>query len=496
MRSTTFPVFLAGAFFATGIAADTCETLRTNTDIKVAGELRSEYFNRWYWSTTCKALKPSCVLVPTSTAEVVDIINILKDTDEPFAIKSGGHNPNPHFASVEGGPLISMEKMDDVTLDEKALTVRVGPGNRWDDVIGALDGTGYTVVGGRLGHVGVGGLLLGGGLSFLSAQYGWAANSIVAYEVVLPNATVVTASASQHPDLFLALKGGGNNFGVITAFHLRAYPQGEIWGGAMTFTHSKKTQAKLLAAVRDFTEYCEDEKAGLILVNARATEVLLDVWILFTFYDAPEPPAGIFDNFTDAKPILDTSGTKSYKKLLSEGNAGVIENTAYTITTETMPLPNAENGAVVLGAIHDRWRKTGSAAVMKTVGDSFNVAYQPFTKRMAKIARESGGDMLDIDDDVDRIIIDYNYSHLFRSQHAVIDVATSETSSGTGELIDRFEADGRLPKVYRPLFMNDAYFRQDYWGRLKPERRELAKKVVANVDPEGMWKSRTGGFKP
>ena len=160
------PVLLLGALFASGIAADTCDALKkSDSDVSVKGLL----WPRWYWSTACKALKPSCVLLPESTEDVVDIVNLLMDSDEPFAVKSGGHNPNEYFASVEGGPLISMERLNEVTLDAEAQTVRVGPGNRWEDVQTALDGTGYTVVGGRIGHVGVGGLLLGGML--LSCRY-------------------------------------------------------------------------------------------------------------------------------------------------------------------------------------------------------------------------------------------------------------------------------------------------------------------------------------
>lgn len=152
---------LIGVFLAASAAADTCKAIRSTTDIEVAAPSDPAYANRWYWNAQCTALEPTCVLLPASTKEVEQIVSVLKDSDEDFAVKSGGHNPNVYFASVGGGPLISTEKLNEVTLDEEAKTVRIGPGNRWGDVIGALDGTGYTVPGGRVGHVGVGGLLLG-----------------------------------------------------------------------------------------------------------------------------------------------------------------------------------------------------------------------------------------------------------------------------------------------------------------------------------------------
>lgn len=336
-----------------------------------------------------------------------------------------------------------------------------------------------------------------GGLSFLSAQHGWAANSVLEYDLVLPNGTAITASATSHPDLFVSLKGGGNNFGIVTSFLLRAHPQDhDVWGGTMIFKHSEERQEQLLAALRDFTEHCDDEKAALILVNVRVPEIFTDSWFLFTFYDGPEPPAEVFGNFTAAKPWSNTSRKKSYKRLLKEGNSGVIHGTIYTIATETLPVPDVENAPEVLGAIHDHWRNVSGIALKKTSGISTNMGYQPFTKAMARKARENGGDLLDIDDDVSRIILEYNYSHLWKAQHEGIDAATVDSYEGTSELISGFEEAGMLPKVYRPLFMNDAYFRQDFWGRMKPESRERAARAAAEVDPEGMFRSRTGGFKP
>jgi FAD/FMN-containing dehydrogenase len=71
-------------------------------------------------------------------------------------------------------------------------------------------------------------LVLGGGLSFLSAQYGWVANNIVEYEIVLANASIVTASESHNADLWKALKGGINNYGIVTAYTMKAHPQGQV----------------------------------------------------------------------------------------------------------------------------------------------------------------------------------------------------------------------------------------------------------------------------
>jgi FAD/FMN-containing dehydrogenase len=198
---------------ATLVSADTCSTIATTTSIEVAYPLSLHYISEqnMYWSTSCISLAPSCILFPTSAAEVSTILKTINQGNESFAVKSGGHNPNNGFSSVAGGPLISTARLDQAVLDANTGVLQMGPGNRLDDIAAKLQGSGWTFVGGRIGNTGTGGLILGGGLSYMSAQYGWAASSALEYEVVLGNGTIVTASATTNADLARALKGGGNN---------------------------------------------------------------------------------------------------------------------------------------------------------------------------------------------------------------------------------------------------------------------------------------------
>lgn len=154
----------AAAFAASATAQSTCDTVEERTNITVLKPLTLDYNNEQtqYWSTYSGDLKPTCILEPETSEEVAAIVSILHGNNETFAVKSGGHNPNNYFASVSGGPLISTKKLNEIIFDPDSETVRVGPGNRWDEVGEQLDATNYTVVGGRIGNVGVGGYLLGG----------------------------------------------------------------------------------------------------------------------------------------------------------------------------------------------------------------------------------------------------------------------------------------------------------------------------------------------
>lgn len=117
--------------------ADTCSTLAENTDIEVTYPLSLDYVSEQqkYWSTSCIALKPSCILFPTSAAEVSVILQTINEGDEKFAIKSGGHNPNNYFSSVDGGPLISTARLNEAILDSNTGVLRMGPGNRLDEYV-------------------------------------------------------------------------------------------------------------------------------------------------------------------------------------------------------------------------------------------------------------------------------------------------------------------------------------------------------------------------
>lgn len=167
-----------------------------------------------YWSTALREIKPACVISAKSAEDVSTAVTILnKYPDVKFAAKSGGHDPNPNHATAGDGVLISLSEMVGATYDAEKKIAYVKPGGEWNDVISQLNKDGVTIAGGRLGLVGVGGLLTQGGISFLSAQYGLAADNIVSWEMVNHNGTIVNIDVESQPDLAVALRGSGSQFG-------------------------------------------------------------------------------------------------------------------------------------------------------------------------------------------------------------------------------------------------------------------------------------------
>lgn len=484
-------------FLPSLIHADTCSSVQALGYINITYALDLAYIEEQtqYWSTSCSALLPSCIIFPRTVEEVSTVVKILANTSEPFAVKSGGHNPNSGWSSVAGGPLIAMEHFDQAILDRSTGIVDVGPGNRLDGIAAKLQGTGWTFVGGRIGNTGVGGLVLGGGLSYMSTQYGWAASSVREYEIVFANGTIGHITNQNHPDVFKVLKGGGNNVGVITNYKLQAHPQGAIWGGNLVYLRTPNKDKQLLRAVRDWTEYNEDDKAAVIVTAERANLNIVDSWIIFLFYDGPLPPRGLFKNFTDVDPLLDTTRTRTYADLMALSNWVVIKGNVVDIATETIPLPSTANAVEVMEGLHAHWRNVSSTTLL-VPGIVASIAWQPFPKKIAQRARELSPDLIDADADVNRIIIEMNYAFTPQSLYEQMANTMEATYSGVRNRVLAWQAEGKLPNAYLPVFMNYGFYRQDYFGRLRPESRALAKRVVDAVDPRGLFRSRTGGWKP
>ncbi|KAH8703112.1 putative FAD dependent oxidoreductase, partial [Talaromyces proteolyticus] len=494
--SNTASLALLGAIVPA--AADICSNIKTaSSSSDILSEplsLAYETEIQNYWSAACSGLRPTCMVFPTSAEEVSDIIQALQQTDDLFAVKSGGHMPNNGFSSIQGGLLLSTKNLNNiVAYDADTQTAKIGPGLTWAQAQQGLEGTGMTVVGGRLGGVGIGGYILGAGLSFLSAQYGWAANNVVDLEVVLANGTIVHANDFENEDLFAALKGGGSSFGIVTQYTLKTYPIADkVWGGVITFGQDKTPQ--VLEAIRNFVEYYPDDKAAIIPTCEHTA--LFTSWFVFFFYDGETAPAGVFDNFTDIGSLTSTVQTwDSYYDLLQSNDEYDLHGQRYAIATETTPLPSAEFGTEVLTNIWETFYNITSEVILDT-GMIGTIAMQPMSRTITSKAKALGGDLLDFPDTTDYIIFELDISHSLSLDDDTTEAAIESLYTSLGNVVENYIREGKLPDVYRPLFMNDAHGTQDYWGRIAPSSRAFAKQVREKYDPELFWQKRTsGGFR-
>lgn len=140
-------------------------------------------------------MSPTCIFTPSNASLMSFAVNTLRDDGTPFAVKGGGWMPVPGAANINStGILVSTDNLTGVTLSSDHSYVSVSAGENWASVYNYLEPYGLTVVGCRVGVVGVSGFLLGGGMSFLSNEYGWASANVVGYEVRFCKVSVHGAS--------------------------------------------------------------------------------------------------------------------------------------------------------------------------------------------------------------------------------------------------------------------------------------------------------------
>ncbi|KAI1186452.1 putative oxidoreductase [Nemania serpens] len=135
-----------------------------------------------------------------------------------------------------GGVTIDLRGLNTTEVSPDEASVSAGAGATWDLVYDKLDTIGRSVAGGRVAGVGVSGLTLGGGISYFGPREGWTCNQAIEFEVLLADGSIITASETERPDLWAALRGTSNNFGIVTKINYRTFEQGPLWY-TMTFNH-------------------------------------------------------------------------------------------------------------------------------------------------------------------------------------------------------------------------------------------------------------------
>ncbi|CUA67128.1 hypothetical protein RSOLAG22IIIB_07207 [Rhizoctonia solani] len=341
-----------------------------------------------HWASS-SSQNSACVVEPANPNDVSKILQIVANKSTPFGVRSGGHATNPGFSSTPGVQ-IAMFKFSQVTYhpapaaaDGSVGTVEIGAGLVWDTVYARLEPLGVNVVGGRVTGVGVAGFTLGGGYSWLSNQYGLTIDTVTAFEVVLPNGAITTATEKTNPDLFFGLKGGFNNFGIVTKFTLLAFPQGKVWGGLKTFTQSRLDQVN--AATADFAANVTDPKAAIIttynfLLGQPGVSLLM-------FYDGPTPPAGIFERFTSIPHFTSDVSTRSFPDLVGVSPSNTTYGFRRVTATESELMSSAYSPSLI-NQVLNQSTTWGSQAALK--GGAF-ISYdvEPFLPSMNK--RSKGG---------------------------------------------------------------------------------------------------------
>ncbi|CRK26848.1 FAD-dependent monooxygenase yanF like protein [Verticillium longisporum] len=481
------------------IAAGLSSSVFFPTDSKYNSSISS------YWSGTVQQLRPWCIIQPANTEEVSKAVVALAKTSPAgnwdIGVRGSGHS---HFGSnnVAQGVTIDLSLLNSTVYKNCSVSgpdhnakearhwhvdsqgiVRIGGGSRWSGVFHEIEKYGRTATGGRQGNVGVGGLSLGGGASFHTGKRGFTCDDIVNYEIVLADGTIANANAGENPDLYRALKGGGNNFGIVMRFDLQTFEdaKGGLYGGLLFLTYDNRDA--ILAQFSRLVEINHD--------HPEDTEVV-------TFsYGGPGAPmiavvaintAGV-ENSTSFAPlnqltrVLDDRSRKTYGKVITGfATPGCARSVWFSICFQNnMDVLNK------MSALYDAF-----VADLTSLWPELGIAFviQPLPKHFAN--RGNGNNVLGLKKSLthDSIVWLGQVSMQTLEQESV---AFAKLAALTAEL-EAYAESKDASTAWRYLnYVNPA---QDPLSTYGEENVQFLKKVAAEYDPKGFFQTRvSGGFK-
>jgi FAD/FMN-containing dehydrogenase len=201
--------------------------------------------------------RPAAIVRCAGPADVVGAVKFARQHRLPLAVRGGGHS-FPGHSVCDSGLVIDLSPMKGIRVDPVARIARAEAGAKWLDFDYETQAFGLATTGGTASDTGIAGLTLGGGLGWLSSKHGLTVDNLLSADVVLADGRFVTASATEHADLFWGLRGGGGNFGVVTSFEYQLHVVGPtIVGGLVAYPLGNTKD--VLRFYREFNEAAPDE---------------------------------------------------------------------------------------------------------------------------------------------------------------------------------------------------------------------------------------------
>ncbi|KAF8623252.1 hypothetical protein AX17_007498 [Amanita inopinata Kibby_2008] len=352
----------------------------------------AEYYNTTQtpWNFANVDVDPTCIVYPRETAHVSAAMAEIYNAGSHYAVQAGSHTAMKNWNVVQDGVLIMFSHMANASYDTTTKTITIQPGIPWEGAIVATESYGVAPLGGRVRDVGTG-LLLGGGVSFLSPQYGWASSMFKELDVVLVTGEVVTAKAdNEYSDLFWALKGCASRCGIVTRYEVYPALTGtkndkNYYGGTIRYPASSSKQ--IVSAVGEFNKATQDPKAIILTLfyyNTNADGTTSEYTDLYLFYRGSKLPPNIFGTLLSIPSTSQTLGPLSYYDMVTfipKFPKGQIEFFGATA------LAREEN---TLQNTYANWRNF-SQALSSELSINY-LAYTPVLDPMLEASRAMGGD--------------------------------------------------------------------------------------------------------
>ncbi|KAI1141849.1 FAD-binding domain-containing protein [Hypoxylon sp. FL0543] len=470
------------------LACDTLTSIFGGDSVYIAGQESYETSQSSFWSQhQSRDVRPRCFVYPTDAEDVSVVVLLARATQCPFAVKGGGHTPFKGGSNSNGGVTIDFGHMKHVIPSVDRKSVSIGPGNTWVEVYTTLEKFNLSTVGGRAASVGVGGLILGGGISFFSGQYGCTCDNIIEYEIVLGSGEIVTVDSNTNTDLFWALRGGGSNFGIVTRFVVNAFEQGPLWGGTIVWEmHSSK--APLIDAIVKYAEEgsSKDPKGALILSYAYVQKHQMWVSVAQAHHAVPQSQGKhpeVFDDIVGVKNAFhDSTGNKPYSDHSIEIDAAnpVGLRQSYWVFTTYVDKQLALD-------ILDLYEKEVNP-IRNLTGIVPALIYQVLTVPQLKAMTRNGGNALGIGGGKKPLfLIQLAVMWMLESDDKVVLTTMSKILSRSQELARERGLDHPF------LYMNYASQFQDPIASYGAENKARLVEVSKKYDPQGVFQNLNPG---
>ncbi|KAI8271146.1 hypothetical protein K4K58_000021 [Colletotrichum sp. SAR11_239] len=428
-----------------------------------------------FWDQKQQLAGQICRVEPSTPDDVAKALAIVITNACPFAIKGGGHSREVNDSNAPGGVTIDTVRMRKVVPDEDDNTVvTLGAGHNLGSTLTALSSLNLSFPVGRVSSIGLGGFLLGGGQGDLGGKLGFAMDNVLEYEIVLANGTITTACPTTNPDLYWALRGGGgNNFGIVTAFTLRAVPETPIWAATTRFPDSQTAAVteeldKLVSAsgadpnVNFYTDYRIAPATGDFVYTVQQR-----------YLNATASPAA-YDGL-NAVPYLSRTGNLTSPNFASDVAYGV-RHIFVSLSWHSSPAMLQRAASIF---------KTEALKVQNVSGLTAGMDSQPITLSALRIAQERGGNAFGLSGDKaileNLITIAWANAADDAAMYAFADAWLAQTEAASREL-----------GVFVPYrYMNHAFrSRQDVLGSYGEVNLARLRSVQRAVDPAGVFTSK------
>ncbi|KAM0200592.1 hypothetical protein ACHAPQ_007832 [Fusarium lateritium] len=471
----------------------------------------ADYTNETQVSWSANAwLKPACVFLPNNAKDLSYAVKLFKRENTLFAMRGGGHMPIPDAANIDSsGVLVSSTNLNTLKFSNDKSVLSVGPGPRWGDVFTYMNNSGLAIVGGRLGAVGVPGLLLGGGISYYSYERGLASTNgnIAGYECVLADGRVVEVNAKNYySDLYWALQGGGNSFCLVTRFDLNTFTSPKTMLADASYGDTDAVKEAWLASVLEFAVNADKDPKAAITPVAR----------FGVGYTTPKYESTLFYNGKLAKPevLKDFLGGR-LTPIVNGSVASPLTPAEDGLALNDFPL--ADYGALVRpafeagGASHGLRQKfhvvptLATAEAMSIVHDTYfaevkenlsnvtdfftGLAYNPTTKTMLKAINAKPGALQGVDE-TPSFWVEQSCTWSHESDDARMEKFFRDVNA---KILEKLQAANLTSKYH---YLNDADKGQPVFESYAAKNLKKLKAIREKYDPEGLYTDQMpGGFK-